>query len=299
MKRLLRRSPLLLVLATLTGCEGLSDIDMTDPFGKEPANGQVYRGSGASRKPRAGGTEVAQTPPSDTGPVRPGSPTGWVDEDAPPPPAAPFPEPPPVPDYPAYPPTPAYPPYAGSPGAPAPLPGTAHALPTNGIDTSANPAGGTSDKDPYFKSLLGSAPQDLPTSGQWLTAPVGIDARSAPSLAALRGQVVYLHFAFSGCPSCGHMKPYLEQWQKIHGPNGFTVVFVCNGMMDTLDKAKEFASTHSFPLFYDKGAEATKQYAIRVFPMGYLIDRSGNVVWEGSPMGLEDKIGALVANTVK
>ena len=224
--------------------------------------------------------------------MRPGGPTGWVDEDAPPPSATTYPEPPPTPEYPPYPGTP-----------PAPLPGPvgpdAHAVPAGGIDTSANPAGGTSDKDPYFKSLLGSAPQDLPSSGQWLTAPVGIDVRSAPSLAALRGQVVYLHFAFSGCPSCGHMKPYLEQWQKIHGPNGFTVVFVCNGMMDTLEKAKEFAATHSFPVFYDKGADATKQYAIRVFPMGYLLDRSGNVIWEGSPMGLEDKVGALIANTVK
>jgi hypothetical protein len=227
---------------------------MTDPFGKEPANGQATAGAGR-RKPRAGGTEVAQTPPSDTGPMRPGSPTGWVDEDAPPPPTAPLPEPPPVPDYPAYPPSPAYPPYASSPGAPAPLPGTAHALPTNGIDTSANPAGGTSDKDPYFKSLLGSAPQDLPTSGQWLTAPVGIDARSAPSLAALRGQVVYLHFAFSGCPSCGHMKPYLEQWQKIHGPGSFTVVFVWRD--DGHAGQGEGVRLTLFPLHHDKGAEAT------------------------------------------
>jgi len=82
-------------------------------------------------------------------------------------------------------------------------------------------------------------------------------------------------------------------------PERLHVVFVCNGMMDTLEKAKEFAVGHSFPLYYDKGADATKQYGIRVFPMGYLIDRTGNVVWEGSPMGLEDKVGAVVANTVK
>ena len=30
-----------------------------------------------------------------------------------------------------------------------------------------------------------------------------------------------------------------------------------------------------------------------------ITDRTGNVVWEGSPMGLEDKVGAVVANTVK
>ena len=296
MKRLLRRSPVLLVLA-LAGCEGLSDFDVSDPFGSS-GHASVYRGVGASRKPNPKATEVAKVDGSGVDAARPGSPTGWVDEDAPPP-TGPLPEPPPVPPYEPYaPPLPAAPPSPALPG-PAGDGGQAHTIPASAIDTSSHPAGGTSDKDPYFKSLLGTAPQDLPAGGQWLTAPVGVDVNSVPSLAALRGQVVYLHFAFSGCPSCGHMKPYLEQWQKIHGPNGFTVVFVCNGMMDTLDKAKEFAGTHSFPVYFDKGADATKQYAIRVFPMGYLLDRSGNVVWEGSPMGLEDKVGALVANTVK
>lgn len=290
MKRLLRRSPLLVVLA-LTGCEGLSGIDMTDPFGTS-SNAPVYRGAGSGRAPAPRSPEVARARPSDATPSRPGSPTGWVDEDAPPP-ADPLPEPPPIPAYES--PLP--------PPPPAPLPGPmgphAHVLPANGIDTRGNPAGGTSPEDPYFKSLLGSAPQELPAGGQWLTAPVGVDVNSAPSLAALRGQVVYMHFAFSGCPSCVHMKPYLEQWQKVHGPYGFTVIFVCNGMQDSLEKAREFAATHSFPVYFDKGAEATKQYGVRVFPMGYLVDRNGNVVWEGSPMGLEDKVGAVVANTVK
>ncbi len=283
MKRSCRRLWMLLLLA-LPGCEGISDIDMTDPFGSS-GSAPVYRGV----RP-----EIAAARRSDGDATRPGSPTGWVDEDAAPP-AGPLPEPPPVPTY------------EGStpPPPPAPLPGSAgpgahaHAVPPGTIDTSANPAGGLSDKDPYFKTLLGSPPQELPAGGVWLTPPVGVDIHSPPSLAALRGQVVYLHFAFSGCPSCGHMKPYLEQWQKVHGPDGFTVVLVCNGMMDTLEKAKEFALGHSFPLYFDKGADATKQYGVRVFPMGYLIDRSGNVVWEGSPMGLEDKVGAVVANTVK
>jgi len=272
------RRLLVLPLLALGGCEGISDIDMSDPFrGSDPA--PVYRGA------RPGAGEVAAGRPSAADPTRPGSPTGWVDEDAPPPPDGVLPEPPPVP------------PYEGvAPPPPAPLPGAAG---PGVIDTSAHPAGGTSDKDPYFKTLLGSAPQELPAGGVWLTPPVGVDIHSPPSLAALRGQVVYLHFAFSGCPSCGHMKQYLEQWQKVHGPNGFTVVFVCNGMMDTLAKAKEFAVGHSFPLYFDTGADATKQYGVRVFPMGYLIDRTGNVVWEGSPMGLEDKVGAVVANTVK
>jgi len=50
--------------------------------------------------------------------------------------------------------------------------------------------GGRSTSDPRVRSLRGTTPPALPANGTWL------NARGPTSLAALRGRVVYVQFAF-------------------------------------------------------------------------------------------------------
>jgi thiol-disulfide isomerase/thioredoxin len=156
-------------------------------------------------------------------------------------------------------------------------------------------AAGTSDSDPLYYSFAGREPPELAADGTWLTA------APAPSLYALRGQVVFVFFAFQGCPSCALMTPYLQQWHQMFGPQGLTVVYVNNGLMANDESARKAIAAESlaFPYFHDAKGETLRQYGIRSFPTAYLIDRQGKVVWEGAPVAIEAQVQAKIVELLK
>ena len=167
----------------LSGCPVPDWFEPTDPGAPRP----VARAGGSQDRPSASPEAGADAPAApEGGPRSPGG-EGW---DAAPP-AAPDPftdpraAPPPTPGAPPVPPP-------MDPANPPPLAPGAQAA-------------GTSDADPLYYPFTGKEPPDLAADGRWLTA------APAPTLAGLRGQVVYLQFAFQTCPSCALMTPYLQQ----------------------------------------------------------------------------------------
>ena len=40
-----------------------------------------------------------------------------------------------------------------------------------------------------------------------------------------------------------------------------------------------------FPVLHDAGGRICREYGVSMYPTAYLIDREGQVVWEGNPNG--------------
>ena len=189
------------------------------------------------------------------------------------------------------------------------LPGTGLALPPPPPPTSPPPATppagehsglapllpgakapGASADDPLYYSFLGKELPDLASDGVWLTPGV------SPTISGLRGQVVYLQFAFQSCPSCGLTTPFLQQWQQSFGPPGLSIVYVNNGLMANKQAAEKAIVEQKllFPYLHDPAGESLRIYGVRAFPTAYVTDRSGKVVWEGTPTANEPRIGELI-----
>ena len=82
--------------------------------------------------------------------------------------------------------------------------------------------------------------------------------------------------------------PHLNELQAKYGERGLLVVGVSNEDADKIrDKMEavgmEFAVARS-------GEGADKMYGVRGVPASFLIDRSGQLVWSGHPVGLTDEL---------
>jgi thiol-disulfide isomerase/thioredoxin len=175
-------------------------------------------------------------------------------------------------------------PEAAAPPRPAP-PSPGPAAPAG----APPPAAGTSDADPWFLSFRGKAPPELAADGTWVVGPKA-------TLASLRGRVVYLQFAFLECGGCVPMMPFLHAWHRDHAASGLSVVYVDNAGVDRLEHARREAAAQriGFSFFHDTSGETVRAYGVRAFPTGYVLDRRGVVVWEGSPGGQEAAVEAAI-----
>jgi thiol-disulfide isomerase/thioredoxin len=151
------------------------------------------------------------------------------------------------------------------------------------------PAAGTSDEDPWFLSFRGKAPPEFAADGTWVSG-------GPATLASLRGRVVYLQFAFLRCGGCIPMMPFLHAWHRDYASRGLTVVYVDNAGVDRLDDVRRAVRDEHIPFafFHDTSGKTVHAYGVRAFPTGYLLDRKGTVVWEGSPGGQEAKVAAAI-----
>jgi len=275
MPRPLRFLATCLTALALTGCESglFDDFDGLEPpsFGKRKEKRENRRPT--DRPP----TETAQTDPPVSGwePVAPdGAPppdapppaTGWepVDAGMPPPP------PPPAPG--TY-----------QPAVPKATGGVVGLPP-------GHQAAGASDADPLYGTFVGTTPPALGADGRWLVPGV------ANTLAGLRGQVVFLMFAFQTCPSCAQITPYLKQWHDMYGPQGLSVVYVNNGRMSSEADALQAIGEQGlrFAYLHDPQGSSLHAFSIRAFPTAYVIDRAGKVVWEGTPLAVEAQVQELL-----
>jgi thiol-disulfide isomerase/thioredoxin len=151
------------------------------------------------------------------------------------------------------------------------------------------PAAGTSDADPWYASFRGRKPPELAADGTWVTG-------GPATLASLRGRVVYLQFAFLHCGGCVPMMPFLHAWHRDHAAAGLTVVYVDNAGVDRLEDARRAVRDERLPFafFHDTSGQTVRAYGVRAFPTGYVLDRKGVVVWEGSPGGQEAAVEAAI-----
>jgi len=79
------------------------------------------------------------------------------------------------------------------------------------------------------------------------------------------------------------MRPHLVRWHKELRRKGLVVIDVNNGAIDTADRLRDEVASAKMPyaVLHDRDAENCKKYGIEGYPVSYLIDVDGNVVWEG------------------
>jgi len=103
------------------------------------------------------------------------------------------------------------------------------------------------------------------------------DSTVPPTLAALKGSVVYVDFWASWCTPCLRSMPALRTLYGKHKDQGFVVIGVNKDV--SLAEAERFLRRFpvSFPLAADAGDSVAKAFDVKTMPSGYLIDRTGTV----------------------
>ena len=101
-------------------------------------------------------------------------------------------------------------------------------------------------------------------------------------LAALRGQVVLLHFWTFGCSNCQHMVPRYVAWDERYRGRGLRVVGVHTPELAferELVKLRAFVDANhiAWPVVLDPDERAWNAFHIQAWPTTILIDRAGVV----------------------
>jgi peroxiredoxin len=99
----------------------------------------------------------------------------------------------------------------------------------------------------------------------------------------LRGKVVVIDFWQSECPSSRAEMPYLQQLHDQYSEKDLAVLGLNIG--EDAHQITEFAtdSVYTFPLLVGADAEITGKYSVTVYPMTFVIDRTGKIIFAGSP----------------
>ena len=181
-------------------------------------------------------------------------------------------------------------PGSGSPGAPGAGSAPTPEVPLKAPLLPGAKAPGGSASDPLYFSFLGKELPDLAPDGVWLTPGI------SPSISGLRGQVVYLQFAFQvlSVVRPDHPVPAaVAAVVRSAGPQHHLRQQRADGEQGGRGEGDRRAEL-LFPYFHDPSGESLRIYGVRAFPTAYVVDRAGKVVWEGTPTANEPRIGEFV-----
>ena len=83
------------------------------------------------------------------------------------------------------------------------------------------------------------------------------------------------------------MTPHLVKWHEQFADQGLVIIEVDHGGIDQLADLEEHVAEAGikFPVLHDASGRICGEYGARTFPTAYLINREGEVVWEGHPVG--------------
>ncbi len=105
---------------------------------------------------------------------------------------------------------------------------------------------------------------------------------TAVTIAAHRGQIIYLDFWASWCGPCRQSFPWMNAMQAKYGVKGLQVLAV---NLDTKEAdARQFLLEHpaQFGVAFDSTGVTPRSYGIKGMPTSYLIDRQGRILMEHS-----------------
>jgi cytochrome c biogenesis protein CcmG, thiol:disulfide interchange protein DsbE len=99
------------------------------------------------------------------------------------------------------------------------------------------------------------------------------------SLGEHRGEWVLVNFWASWCGPCKDEAPALEQFQRQHGGEGFTVLGI--DTRDLSGDGKSFTRKHelSYPQLRDGDGGVAHEYGTTGVPENFLVDPRGKVRW--------------------
>ena len=86
------------------------------------------------------------------------------------------------------------------------------------------------------------------------------------------------------------MSPHLVKWHEKYSSEGLTVIEIIDGSIDPLDRVRQHvrSSRVPFAVLHDADSISTTLYGVQSFPTSYLINRAGDVVWEGQGFSARD-----------
>jgi cytochrome c biogenesis protein CcmG/thiol:disulfide interchange protein DsbE len=106
-----------------------------------------------------------------------------------------------------------------------------------------------------------------------------LDEAGNGSLKEYRGKWVLVNFWASWCIPCRDEAPALEQFQKEHGSNRFTVLGI--DTQDLSDDGTKFARQFklSYPQLHDGNGNTGHEFGTTGVPENYLIKPNGTLAW--------------------
>jgi thiol-disulfide isomerase/thioredoxin len=123
--------------------------------------------------------------------------------------------------------------------------------------------------------------------------PESLVGKPLPSLASLnyfktradlKGKPAIVEFWATWCPPCRKSIPHLNEIYKEYAPKGLQVV----GITDEPDQTiRAFIKTN--PIDYPVAIarqEVLETFGISGIPQAFLVNKEGNIVWQGHPMSL-------------
>src|SRR5262245_43390356 len=140
---------------------------------------------------------------------------------------------------------------------------------------------------------VGRQPPALASDGVWVKGePFTLEALAAQK------RPVLVEMGFSSCKRCQATIPHLAGWSTKYGPKGLQVIFVNDGTVSPpLEGVRDLVKKLGveFPVLHDEHGVTAKAYGVSAYPHVFLIDRTGHIVWDGSPMGRD----ALVESEIR
>ena len=98
-----------------------------------------------------------------------------------------------------------------------------------------------------------------------------------------RGKVVVIDFWASECPSSRAEMPYLQQMHDQYSEKDLAILGLNIG--EDAHQVSEFAtdSVYTFPLLVGADPDVLSKYLVTVYPVTFVIDRGGKIIFAGSP----------------
>jgi thiol-disulfide isomerase/thioredoxin len=141
-------------------------------------------------------------------------------------------------------------------------------------------------------------------SGDGVRTLEGAPAPELPSLRALRGHVVLVHFWTFGCSNCRHMLPRYGQWLDRFGARGLSVIGVHTPEMGyerdraALDRFIRDEKIR-WPVVVDNDEAIWNRWRVAAWPTIVLVDRAGVVratfVGDDRAADIEGRLREIIA----
>ena len=104
------------------------------------------------------------------------------------------------------------------------------------------------------------------------------------TLSEYRGKVVMIHFWSATCPYVLRYEDRLQSITRDYADQGVVVLAIDSNVNETVDQIKEVAQKRAlnYPILMDPGNKVADQFGAITTPHLYIIDRAGNLVFEGA-----------------